>query len=214
MALIKRKVAPKDIPSQSYNKYGVSYCLSNLQAFDSQAELVSYLLQLKEEEFVTYENGTVALSWERLYELLTLPEHTASVPLLGLPQIHPIAPNLESFDGLTDSSFSITISGWRQVDGTPLGRGVRTIGAIAEWNDKQALLPEASWRLFQEVKNFASATEKTGDSNRRHWGKIRGLALAANAGLDNFLTHTVVLTPEKLDYACVRPNMAMPGWSR
>jgi len=198
--------------ARHYNAEGLSYLLeppSSLaecrwfdkpEAFGPQSELIAYLLQLEEEGFARFEPGTVILPWEAIYQLLDSPEHVGSVLLLGLPAILPIAPNLQSWGGLTDSRFSIAVAGWRHQDGAPLGHQPNTVGAIVELDGREALLPETSWRLLQAVKTFAGlpATEKTANRNRRDWAHIRGLAIAARAGLDNFLARTVILTPEKL----------------
>lgn len=174
--------------------------LNRPDAFGTQSELVSYLSQLEEEGFAQFDRDAVLLSWDTVYELLALPEHGESASLLGLPAILPLTPNLISSGGLTDAGFSIAIAGWRFDDGRPIGHQLTTVGAIAEVDGKESMLPEASWRLVQAVKAFAAlpVTEKTADVNRRHWARIRSLALAARAGLDNFLARTVVLTPEKL----------------
>ena len=170
------------------------------EAFGTQAELASYLQQLEDEGFAHLGYSSLAVSWENVYALLMHPEHQASFPLLGLPEPLPITPNLKSSGGLSDTDFAIVIAGWRDISGTALGHQVQTIGAIAKLGNEEGLLPQASWQLVQAVRNFAAlhTNVTTPDINRRHWARIRKLALAAHAGLDNFLTRTVVLTPEKL----------------
>ena len=174
--------------------------LDRPEAFGSQAELVSYLSQLEEEGFGQFDGREMVLPWDAVYRLLDLPEHRESIPLLGLAPIRPIAPNLNSSGGLTDPDFSIAIAGWRYENGTPVRALRERNGAIVELDGSEALLPEVSWCLAEAVKAFAAvpATERTPDLTRRNWANIRSLAIAAHAGLDNFLTRTVVLTPQKL----------------
>ncbi|MEW6324633.1 MAG: SNF2-related protein [Nitrospirota bacterium] len=174
--------------------------LNKSESFGAQAELVAYISQLDEEGFLQIDRDSVLLSWDTIYGLLTLPQHGDSFPLLGLPSIQPITPNLKSSGGLADPGFSIAIANWRYDDGRPIGHYLKITGAIAELEGKESMLPEASWRLVQAVKTFADLplSEKTAVANRRFWGCIRQRALAAKAGLDNFLARTVVLTPEKL----------------
>jgi len=198
--------------SRSYAQDGVHYFPESSEPFDqirwfdkseafgSQAELVSYLSQLEEEGFGQFDGGGMVLPWDAVYQLLGLPEHRESIPLLGLAPIRPIAPNLNSSGGLTDQGFSIAIAGWRYENGTPVRALRERNGAIVELDGSEALLPEVSWRLVEAVKAFAAvpATERRPDLTRRNWANIRSLAIAAHAGLDNFLTRTVVLTPQKL----------------
>ena len=170
------------------------------ESFGALTELASYLSQLEEEGFSQFLGGKLVLSWESIYELQKLSEHIDSYFLLELPNILPIAPILRSSKGFTDQGFSIFLEGWRHEDGTPLVGNPKLNGAIVEVERKESLLPEASWHLVQAVKAFSRlpATERTDVLNRRLWGKIRTLAIAAGAGLDNFLSQTIVLTPKKL----------------
>jgi hypothetical protein len=187
-----------------YNENGVSYDLNPATGTlnDPQAvkERIAYLNQLDEEGFSKCEGGVAFISWHNVYQLLENPEHQESVKLLKLPPSMPVAPNLKSFNGLSDKSFTITVSGWKDRSGTHLGRGVEILGAVARINDKEALLPSATWQLIHAVKDFAAIPEasKSPAINRRRWAQIRKLAIAAHAGLDNFLSHTIVVTPDKL----------------
>ena len=186
--------------SEPPSRYQGLEWLRDPNTFGNQAECVSYLLQLEDEGFIQHDENSAVLSWDTIYKLRTLPEHTASVSLLGLPPIDSITPNLSSSGGLTDLRFSIAISGWRRANGLPVGHQVTTNGAIATVDGTKVLLPELSWCLVREIKTYAALpqSQKGGDLNRHYWGHIRSLAIAAHAGLDHFLTNTVVLTPEKL----------------
>ncbi len=174
--------------------------LGKPEIFGNQSELVSYLSQLEEEGFAKCAGDKVQLLWENLYRLLELPEHLPSLALFNLPSTELISPCLKSSGGLSDSHFSITISGWRFKDGRPISQEIDVHGATVDYDGRQALLPRDSWSLVQAVKTFAAVptAEKTPNQNRYHWAKIRQLALAAGAGLDHFLAHTIVLTPQKL----------------
>lgn len=201
--------------SKRYSLQGVSYCpdqptafidsgwLAQPEAFESQTELASYLQQVEDEGFGKFECDALVVSWDNVYALLTHPEHQVSFQLLGLPDLLSITPNLKSSGGLSATDFAIAIAGWRDISGIPLRDQVQTVGAIAKLGNKEGLLSQASWQLVQAVRDFAALqpSAKTPDSNRRHWARIRKLALCARSGLDNFLTHTIVLTPEKLQFS-------------
>lgn len=61
-------------------------------------------------------------------------------------------------------------------------------------------MPEGSWHVLQAVRELAvnqknACGERT---NQLGWAKVRKLAKAARAGMDGFLTKSVVLHPDKL----------------
>ena len=72
------------------------------------------------------------------------------------------------------------------------------LGAVARSDGRLQLLTKDAYALTKAVDEFWKHPQRTATSNRFHWGRIRTLAVKANAGLDRFLADTVVLTPEKL----------------
>ncbi len=199
---------------RSFNSEGIAYApnerldppttrwLDQLGKFGQHAELVAYLSQLEEEGFGKFLDNALRLSWETVYRLMSLPEHGSSLALLDLPPIKPIVPNLTSSGGLTDSEFSIRIADWRHSEGTPVRLVPQLTGGLANFNGEYFLLPEKTWLLMVGLESFRSitSTQKTSNLNRRHWAKIRQLAISAKAGLDNFLRRTVVLDPQNLKF--------------
>lgn len=173
--------------------------LDHPEHFGSQEILVSYLCQLEEEGFGEFSNGTMTLPWKAVYSLFSIDAHQGSISLLELPAIEPIAPILESSNGLTDPDFSIVIAGWYRRDGRQLTGRPRLRNALIELDAEKVMLPEASWQLVQAVKAFSrlQPVERTDILNRRYWGNIRRIAIESGAKLDNFLSRTIVLTPKK-----------------
>lgn len=193
--------------------------LDNPFGFLSQAPLVSYLAQLEEEGLAELSGSKLELPWESVYALLGNPQHESSIPLLDLPKYCDLVPSLHSHGGLTDSTFSIVLSGWHDSRGRPSGRTQRA-GGVLSFDGGTWLLPEKTWRLAEAVADFSRSTSRNSDVNRKGWGAIRRLAVQANAKLDNFLSRTVVLSPERLTFQLKRADITgtkvvevMPGFA-
>lgn len=162
-------------------------------------ELDGLFLQMEDEGIVEPLATGHFLPWAGMYDLLDMPGYQSSMPILGLPPVKPYAPILESQESLTDQSFSISVAGWHDGQGRPLGHAVLQ-GAFLRQHDEVFLVSRASWQVLQRVAAFHQRpeSERSDTGNRRVWGAIRQAALMANARLDDFLFRSVVLTPEKL----------------
>jgi HJR/Mrr/RecB family endonuclease len=162
----------------------------------------AYLEQLAEIGVVAFLEGRYFLSWEAFYELADDAEHIDSLSLLDLPKWSEASPILVSNGALIDSSFQINLDGWREPMGGRLRSVVRWLyGGVLEVDGQKKLLRKPSWALVDAVMQFASLLneQRTTEINYQRWGLIRRLAIAANANLDNFLTKTIVLTPDTLN---------------
>lgn len=171
------------------------------QNFGRDEDAVSFLAQLEEEGLAeAQEDGTILVSWPQVYFLLGSEAHSESFPLLGLPPLRETKPSLSSSGALSDSTFSVTIDGWRDQDGAYLAPALEINGAVAKLRETSFLLPEASWRTIESIRNLYAAPPVTRapDENRRAWAQIRRHAVAAGADLSDFLCKTIVLTPERL----------------
>ncbi len=115
---------------------------------------------------------------------------------LELPPLADLRPRLRSANSLDDPAFEIVIEGWlhnaRRINASKLGAVARTEDGSLH------LLPRESYEITKGVAEFWGQEARTPESNRQHWGRIRTLAVRANASLDQFLADTVVLTPDKL----------------
>ncbi len=162
--------------------------------------LAAYLGQLEIEGYATKGDTSLNICWEDLYRLRDHPEHASSLSLLALPSPCEYRTALVSQGALSDPDFRISLDGWQTTTGAAVSGRVERVGAVLMVGCISGLLPEAAWRLVEAVKSFARlpTEEKTSDRNFREWGRIRGLARQAGAGLDHFLANTIVLTPEKL----------------
>lgn len=162
--------------------------------------LPAYMAQLIDDGLASQElDEKISIPWASIYEALRSPGYEELANVLELPPFTTSQPTLQSRNSLTDQDFSIAVAGWRShhvVIGHPQVRG-----AMLVWSEKIELMRPEQWDLFTEVVNFSRRPfdQKNEKVHRQSWGKIRSLALKANARLDDFLHRSVVLTPERLD---------------
>ncbi len=168
--------------------------------FGAERELAAFLLQAEDEGFAVLEGDSLSIGWADVFRLMESPDHAESFHLLGLPGAEPWRPILASSGTLTDKDFSIHIVGWKAPNGTfPQGDSI-VDGALLKAAGRTALLTRAAWEAAEAVFSFRRECQGGGaDSNRRGWAIVRSKAAAAGAGMSDFLSKTVVLTPERLD---------------
>ena len=166
----------------------------------TDSELALYLRQLIDEGFAVQGCDEVLLSWDGYYALVRNPEHSTSITLLRLPSMVAWRPRLVSKGTITDTHFAISIESWRDPNGNAPPGNVKLTGGLFEVQGKTSILPEACWRLAEGIRDMRARNSRGGtpDGNRRDWAKLRGLALAAQADMADFLKKTIVLTPERL----------------
>ncbi len=168
---------------------------------DGYSALEIYIDQLVELGHAERSDDETVVEWRSVFELLSADEHKDSVGLLGLPEQLDCAPSLASTGSLTDDRFEIRITGWKAASGGAIGNTRYDGGGCIRVGKQDYLLPRSAWDLCEAIKGRADRrNDADGNSdNFVYWGRVRKLALAANAAMDDFLFRTVVLTPEKLN---------------
>ncbi len=170
--------------------------------FGPKAERFQFLAQIGDEGFATSEGDTVSLAWHNLYRLMASSDYSDSIGLLGIPPVERWRPVLGSSGSLTDPGFMITLDGWISPDGKRPRGNVSINGAILKVDGREILLPQTAWETVEAVSDFHRDRARRGTSdadwNRRAWAAVRTKAFGT-ADLSDFLTKTIVLTPEKLD---------------
>lgn len=185
----------------SYSKSSASYIRAELRP-DSEAIKIAnplavhYLSELALEGRARQNGSTYSLSWDVIYQLLADKEQSDGLNALELPSIGGLKPALRSENTLDDEDFAIGIDGWF-VNGALMG-SVELTGPIAREGASRSLLAKDVFAVLRAVQDFYADRERSSQSNRRHWGEIRRLAMLAEARMDQFLTDTIILTPEKL----------------
>lgn len=195
----KSKTVPTSEWFRSWTADGVT--LSRNPSGDALTDpmLPAYLAQLQDDGYALKKEGDFLIGWDSLYEAMQSPGYAELPQVLSLPPMTDARPILRSSNSLTDSNFSIAIAGWQDKSGaTP---DYQAVGAVLMRDEFAELMQPAQWQLFSEVVLFAKRQlDERGDLvHRQAWGRIRTLALAAQARLDDFLRRSVVLTPERLE---------------
>lgn len=175
-------------------------------AFPADAACLGFLHQAEEEGFAQFDEAsqTLTFPWGEVYRLLECDEYAAvAKAFLDLPPQENWRPVLESRGGLADADFRILLAGWQGPDGLPYAGNAEVQGAILRLGARAVLLPKPAWETVAAVFAFRDRPHDRG-ANERGWADIRAKALAADAVLDHFLAHTVVLTPDKLQLSLRR----------
>jgi hypothetical protein len=147
--------------------------------------LPAYLAQLIDDGFATEEvDEKVSIPWTSVYEALRSPGYDELAAVLELPPFTTSQPSLQSRNSLTDQDFSISIAGWRSNQRT--AEHPQAQGPMLVWREQVELMRPEQWELFNEVVSFArrQPDQKNEKVHRQAWGKIRSLALKANASPD------------------------------
>lgn len=157
-----------------------------------------YASQLLDEELATELPEGVALSWESFYMAVGQSNFDGLAEVLDMPSFTDARIALRSSGSLADSDFSIAVAAWRNANGSTMS--VKLDGPIMRDGAKEQLMLPTQWQLFTSVVAFSRRlSEQHNDVfHRQAWGRIRRLALQADAALDDFLVRSTVLTPETL----------------
>ena len=178
-------------------RYIFADCIPDDEAVEIRSPLaVHYLNELTLRGQVEQSGETYSLSWDVIYHLLADKEHAQGITVLELPPVGDLKPALRSENTLDDDDFAIGIDGWF-VNGVVLG-AVELAGPVAREGASRTLLSKEVFAVLRAVQDFYADGQRSPQSNRRHWGKVRQLAMVAGARMDQFLNDTIVLTPEKL----------------
>lgn len=200
----KREVREENLPSVIIEDGGL-LLKSGGQPTPRRKAAIALLDQLADDGLADRINDGHRMSWAQLFVLLEDKEAAAELAILDLPPSTPIVPKIVSRKSLTDRDFSVAIDGWVDMDRRHVS-GAKLRGGVLEIDDEVRLPAPSVWTLVERIRRFARRPESDrGEAEqRRAWGEIRRLALAAGSTLDDFLYRTVVLTPGRLQIALRR----------
>jgi hypothetical protein len=186
---------------RSYDEVGVRLSRTPI-ASDSEALNASlldgFITQLNDDGAAVETEGTYHVCWDALYEAVQQEAYAGLFELLALPQLTNCRPCLQSANSLTDDDFSIAIGGW--LNDTHAVTDWEQSGPILTIDEERHLMRPEQWWLVKEITSFArrGSENRTDIHNRQGWSRIRQLARASRAAVDDFLHRSVVLTPERL----------------
>lgn len=157
-----------------------------------------FIAQLQDDGLAIPEADFITIPWDSLYLAMGMLGYEGLGDVLQLPAHTTSRPVLNHRNSLSDQDFSIYISGWMSMDGlvrVPELKGALLADAIAP-----ALMAPEHWELMKAVQSFARrpSDHHTDRHHRQAWGHIRQLAVKANAEMADFLWRTVVLSPDRL----------------
>lgn len=156
-----------------------------------------YLSQLVNEGLAIDREADVLLPWERLYQIVDDVDHRGGLQTLGMPQIGDWRPILASSGSPSDAEFAIWIDGWFSEQAGQAKPKV--VGGLVEAGQQRWLLDRNSWHALQEVGSFQSLASTMTPAERLHGlGKVQQTAKASGAVMDDYLSRTPVLSPERL----------------
>lgn len=167
---------------------------------DDQIGQAFYLAQLVTEGLATFNADGLIIPWQQIYRILEDETHSGLAESLQLPPISAdIMPVLDTSGSLSDTTFTLFISGWRQ--GNKLLRNSQLVGAVLRTDTGESLIAPKAWQLHQAIQTFADRPpeERTQHQQEMAWGRLRTLATQANARYaSRYLEGTIILTPESL----------------
>jgi hypothetical protein len=157
-------------------------------------------------------DGTVVVPWESVYWALSDEDLCPTRAELPIPPVDgSVVPALKSTGTLSDPNFQILVSGWHRRRGGRLTDALDLVGPVSTHGvgGVAFTLSEPVYALKQAVTEFQRRTQsdRSAHANKLAWAQIRNLAVEAEAVLDSFLRHTVVLRPRMLGISMERVHV-------
>lgn len=170
------------------------------------AELI--LEQLESEGYGYRLNDEFVIEWNSVFDVTSHSDYQQVLSQIAIPEIKQLKAELTSQGSLLDPTFKILINGWLGENNSQLTIRPK-FGPLWESADQLVLLSEENYKLTQAIAEFYQNKANADQHyNHRHWGKIRSLAVAAGAKLDQFLLCSVVLTPDKINLELRRSELS------
>lgn len=168
-----------------------------MSAAPAMAAAARYLQQLNAEGLANGYAGDHGMTWPQLYRLLDEPDHQGGLRLLSLPAVGDWVPRLASSGTPSDTDFSVWIEEWTSAT-HPRDR-VSLVGGVIEVAGNRFLLGGAQWALCQALADFQRSSPSLEPAQRMHaLGVLQARAEKAGALLDDYLSRTRVLSPERV----------------
>jgi len=166
----------------------------------ADTSLGAYANQLVDEQYAEQGDGGYLIPWASLYRLLGCDEHAASIGLLALPQRSELIPHLVSNGSPADVDFRISVGNWLSPSGELPPSAVSRTGGVIHTKGGEELLSPAAYSLLGALHELSAESRGWSPAQRMlATGRIQSLAKACQASMDDYLTQTQVVVPERLD---------------
>jgi hypothetical protein len=158
------------------------------------------LLQLATEGLASQRGNEFSISWESLYQLVRDEDFESYLTPLGIPGFTSSVPKLKNSGALLDPSFTILLEEWVDSDGIPLSSQPKLEGKVLRTRNGAHLLKPLVAELLDELQAFHAVPAENRDQKFKEiqYGKIRRLAFDTSSPVSDYVSKTIVLTPEKL----------------
>jgi len=169
-------------------------------AFGADADLGARLAQIYTEGLGERRETEFVIPWDQLYEVLSSPEFGDQREALRIPPDSPLRPQVMTRNAVSDPNFAFQLDGWIDKQGKAAQPQPKVSGAVLETPDGPQLLPRAVWQLLQAVREFHAmpADQRSRSFNEQLLGRVRTLAQQSGCPTSDYVTRTIVLTPERL----------------
>ena len=178
------------------------FAISNSSEFANEkvTDQARRLCQLATEGLASQHVNEFTISWDSVYRLLADEDFASYVAPLGIPCFTSAVPKLKNSGALLDPSFSILLEEWVDSAGIPLTSQPKLEGKVLRSRDGVNLLKPLVAELLDELQAFHAVPAEKRDQKFKEiqYGKIRRLAFDTSAPVSDYVSKTIVLTPEKL----------------
>jgi SNF2 family DNA or RNA helicase len=171
-----------------------------LQTNDALTDQVRRLSQLATEGIARQAGSHFSISWDSVYQILSDEEFASYVLPLGIPTFTTAVPKLKNSGALLDPAFSILLEEWVDPTGVPLALQPKLEGKVLRTRSGVHLLKPLVGDLVDELQAFHAVPAEARDQKFKElrYGKIRRLAFDTSSPVSDYVSKTIVITPEKL----------------
>ncbi len=169
-------------------------------ANESITDQARRLAQLETEGLSSQIGNRYLVSWDAVYRLLSEDDFASFINPLGIPAYTSAVPKLKNVGALLDPTFSILLEEWVDSNGVPLASQPKLEGKVLRSRDGLQLLKPLVAELVDELQAFHSVPAESRDQKFKEirYGRIRRLAYDVSAPVSDYVSKTIVLTPDKL----------------
>jgi hypothetical protein len=169
--------------------------------FGSYGDLGARLAQLYLEGFGSQSENYFVIPWADLYSILGRAEFDGFHDALLLPKFSPAIPRIASHGAIADSEFNLLIDGWVDMVGRPMQPMPRLHGRILRVGDATGLVQPMVHQLLTQFELFHATptSARTREFRQLAFGRIRRLASDVGCPVSDYITRTIILTPDKLN---------------